>query len=217
MGRTIRTIALFLLGGAIMTVAVAWACAALVLVKPGAVGFSSVTRVAHLGDEKWSSVYECKALGTRRMFSMRDTDFYFDYTTTVMVDEAQLFPGWARQTAAGRHDSVAVHEARGLPLQAMSCEIMTRGGREWRTAPSLGGIALTPSSQGFAVRSRALPLRPIWPAFAADSMFYAAILLVSVRGPGAVRRLVRNRSGRCVACGYDLRGERSHACPECGT
>jgi hypothetical protein len=31
------------------------------------------------------------------------------------------------------------------------------------------------------------------------------------------RRIVRRRSGLCEACGYDLRGNASGACPECGT
>ena len=33
---------------------------------------------------------------------------------------------------------------------------------------------------------------------------------------GPVRRWVRVRTGRCVECGYSLRGNRSGRCPECG-
>ena len=32
-----------------------------------------------------------------------------------------------------------------------------------------------------------------------------------------VRRWRRKRNGWCLACGYDLRGNRSGRCPECGT
>ena len=34
---------------------------------------------------------------------------------------------------------------------------------------------------------------------------------------GPVRRYRRRRRGRCVTCGYDLRGNVSGRCPECGT
>ena len=73
---------------------------------------------------------------------------------------------------------------------------------------------------------RLLPLRPIWPAFAINAMFYGAMLwlLLSLPAiPRSVRRRIRAHRGRCTACGYDLRGFRgrgraseNNLCPECG-
>jgi hypothetical protein len=67
-----------------------------------------------------------------------------------------------------------------------------------------------------------LPLKPIWPGFAINTVFYAAVLWVLLALPGAVRRFVRRRRGRCTRCDYDLRGQVADSnghilCPECGT
>ena len=65
---------------------------------------------------------------------------------------------------------------------------------------------------------RALPLRPLWPGFAINTIFYAAILWLPVAGLGALRRRRRIKRGLCPACAYDLRGRgtQSLTCPECG-
>ena len=50
------------------------------------------------------------------------------------------------------------------------------------------------------------PLRPIWPGFAINTVFYAAMLFVLFFGFAQTRRAVRLRRGRCPKCAYDLRG-----------
>ena len=62
-----------------------------------------------------------------------------------------------------------------------------------------------------------IPLRPIWPGFAVNTIFYAAVLCVPFCGLFALRRLIRRRRGLCPACGYDLRHAEHEGCPECGT
>lgn len=59
-----------------------------------------------------------------------------------------------------------------------------------------------------------LPLMPVWPGFVVNSLFYAAVAGAILFAPGAVRRARRRRRGRCLACGYDVRG--LDTCPECG-
>jgi hypothetical protein len=62
-----------------------------------------------------------------------------------------------------------------------------------------------------------LPTVPLWPGFLVDTAFWggAAFVVWSVRGgAGFVRRGVRRRRGRCVRCGYELKG--LAVCPECG-
>ncbi len=65
-----------------------------------------------------------------------------------------------------------------------------------------------------------LPLRPMWPGFAINTIFYAAILWGLTLGPFTAcritRRIVRRRRGHCIKCGYDLRGEFESGCSECG-
>jgi hypothetical protein len=61
-----------------------------------------------------------------------------------------------------------------------------------------------------------LPLRPIWTGFAVNTIFYATILWLLTLGPFTARRMIRRKRGRCLKCGYDLRGNLSPGCPECG-
>lgn len=63
---------------------------------------------------------------------------------------------------------------------------------------------------------RLLPLRPAWGRFALGLVFWAAVLWLLIPGPLYARRLVRRRRGRCPGCGYDVRGDFTQGCPECG-
>ena len=62
-----------------------------------------------------------------------------------------------------------------------------------------------------------LPIVPLWPGFAINTIFYAAILWLLFAIPFALRRRRRIKRGLCPACAYDLRGNDSKTCPECGT
>lgn len=66
-----------------------------------------------------------------------------------------------------------------------------------------------------------LPLLPVWPGFAINTMVYALALWLLLAAPAAVRSwraASRIRRGLCPKCGYDLRGTPVDAitCPECG-
>lgn len=61
-----------------------------------------------------------------------------------------------------------------------------------------------------------LPLRPKVSAFAINTLFYASSFWLLVRGPLALRRLIRRKRGICPACAYDLCHADHEACPECG-
>ena len=62
---------------------------------------------------------------------------------------------------------------------------------------------------------KVLPYHPTWPGFASNTFFYAAILWLPF-APFQLRRYVRVKRGLCIKCGYDLRGDFSAGCPECG-
>ncbi len=81
------------------------------------------------------------------------------------------------------------------------------------SAPSL---AFVPEGLMDLVKFPMLPLRPIWSGFAINTLFYATILWLVIPGPFALRRHLRRKRGLCVVCGYDLRHAEHDACPECG-
>ncbi len=102
----------------------------------------------------------------------------------------------------------AIHVSSGWPARAMS-------GETWE-AWVPGQRPKWSNRQAMFVGGGLLPLRPIWPDFAVNTFFYAAILWLVIPGPFVLRRLIRRRRGLCLACGYDLRHAEHEACPECG-
>jgi hypothetical protein len=59
-----------------------------------------------------------------------------------------------------------------------------------------------------------LPWHPIWPGFAINSIFYAAILWMLFALPFVVHRRRRIKRGLCPACAYPV--GTSEVCTECG-
>ncbi len=89
--------------------------------------------------------------------------------------------------------------------------------------PTWGGLKLVfenaiewPTRFERVYEVRLLPLRPIWPGFVIDTLFYAAIWCGVIFGFTSAKRLIRAKRGRCPRCGYDLRGALATGCSECG-
>jgi hypothetical protein len=63
-----------------------------------------------------------------------------------------------------------------------------------------------------------IPYYLIWPGFAINTIFYAAILALLFYGPGKVRRLIRIHRSQCPACGHIIApGTCANGlCSECG-
>ncbi len=98
--------------------------------------------------------------------------------------------------------------AYGWPMLSMRFSVDAE--RDWQT-----GTVLARTSSG-AFSDYEYPLRLLGTGFAIDTAFYGAIWFVLLTGPRMVRRYVRRLRGRCLVCGYDLRGEFSSGCSECG-
>ena len=61
-----------------------------------------------------------------------------------------------------------------------------------------------------------VPLYPICPGFAINTLIFSATVWILVIGPFAARRIIRRYRGVCFKCGYDLRHADHPVCPECG-
>jgi len=62
-----------------------------------------------------------------------------------------------------------------------------------------------------------MPLDPIWTGFLVDAISYGGLLWLVTFGLRPLRRLVRRTRGRCAACGYPLTALTTDRCPECGS
>jgi len=77
-----------------------------------------------------------------------------------------------------------------------------------------GGIRLDGPQWLIGIRPNALPLYPLWPGFAVNTLFYTGVLWMLFAGPFALRRMIRRRRGRCAQCAYPI--GTSEVCTECG-
>ncbi len=245
MKRWAMRITICLLLGLITTVAVAWTCAVWVHVGEGDLrqGWHDETDLQWMRGWRLS---RRDAFGTHRLLAMaRRTVPSPQKAPFPIVSRDELTPWWssarqamddqvrtvrkeeARRQAEGDtttvRPTVFYDDARGWPLAALWCRWdagLVPGGPEDGKLLH-GGIELEPvkpQRQGTrnADDQRALPLRPIWRGLAVDSLLYALIWFILVGGVGFVRREIRRVQGRCIKCGYDLRGAEHEVCPECG-
>ena len=120
----------------------------------------------------------------------------------------RTFPAWTGWPDELDPNSTHWHavEARGWPFLALRSE---HAHRVW-----ISGIALPrkpgPSHNLESIRS--LPVRMMWPGFAINTMFYAAILWLLFAAPLALRRWRRIKRGLCVKCAYPV-----HRVRRCGS
>jgi hypothetical protein len=65
-----------------------------------------------------------------------------------------------------------------------------------------------------------LPIRPLWPGLAWNTLIFATAWLLlgltTLFAARRLRRLHRTRHNRCPACAYSLTGVTTNRCPECG-
>jgi hypothetical protein len=189
---------LFLAGGAIVNVAVAWGIASK---TPRVLGMFIAGFGPFMPDNELESVFNrsgYEIAGYAAATVKRDRG-----STIVSVR-----PG-IRDAATDAELGSAVFADLGWPLLSLRDETWVR------PAPRIAyGIELSMEHGQHALAVRSLPLMPIWPGFAINTIFYTAILALLFYGPGKVRRFVRVRRGRCPACAYPVGS--SPICTECG-
>lgn len=141
-------------------------------------------------------------------------------------------PWWLRRRharyaglVAGEDDYTGeVSVTIGWPVRLLWCA-WRREGNDFYIAPGTGISLEDPTGAvgtgflGLVLKecySRALPCRPVLSGQTVT--FLACVALVGAVGSGArgFKRLMRRRHGKCMNCRYDLRGNTTGVCPECG-
>ena len=208
MKRWIFKLVVFLLLGAVATTLVAWSLSAY---QPLAMDWAWADPVETTQEPLWQfGTYSRRGgmqLGSQVVMNRRRTS-----------KPLQQAPHWSRASVAPtREDFEArlhvLETAHGWPKLSHFHRKTTqrgdwRGNVEWR-------VQVPWFPRNGRKTTRALPLAPIWPGFAINTIFYATILWLPF-APFQLRRYVRVKRGCCINCGYDLRGDFSAGCPECG-
>ena len=231
MKRRLRIIAVFLLLGAVVNVAVAWGCVAWIYVEPETPRY----RFA-IAEDGHSYVYwavdSWPRIGAVRISSYWRTQGvgYFPATEATPED---IVPAWGEfLRPVDNGDSAPFHlravDGRGWPMVSMwsgfEFEVFSDPESRHSRGKAIGdaktvklGLELAPHPGKLATPSfstRVLPLGIIWPGFLGNTLLYAALLWLLIPGPFALRRFLRLRRGLCPKCAYPM-GE-SAACTECG-
>ncbi len=217
MRRRLLVAAICLIAGAVMSVAVAWGCAFLLEVWTS--GDKETASVSKDG-QTWQ-VMTFSGPGALSVFSIRSGMRFPGAKGSGEKDPSALIPSWtpflnpAPPFASGVQGyEYRRAEGRGWPMLGLWYET-SRGGGSTVTG---GGIPVgewPPGSLRPTPILKVLPLRPVWPGFAVNTVFYAVVLWLLIPGPFVLRRLIRMKRSQCLKCGYPL-GE-SDVCSECGT
>jgi hypothetical protein len=219
--KNLMTIALFLLCGAIVSVAVAWACALWSVSKTLFEPTVIVTPDAwptYLESCDWPPPRQAVRLGGIGPGAS---------TTIVSGHSRYKTPTGERRYPRPPYVRLSIHQF-GWPMRAAEWHSHDVSGVPRRVEATMHEAAAHAAGLrtgiehpsfipvGKSYEPRRLPVLPTWPGFAVDTLLYALILWLLISGPFALRRLIRIKRGRCPKCGYDLRHALSGGCPECG-
>jgi hypothetical protein len=130
-------------------------------------------------------------------------------------DIAQL-PSHLRPKSLDELMMLSWYREVGWPLPALTCAVhwkqqILNSNVIYRVE---GGVQLPRDAE---FNPRALPLRPLWPGFAMNTLLAAVAWWLVFWAVSSARRGWRRRRGRCLQCGYPRQGlAQLAACPECG-
>ncbi len=219
---------MFLLAGAVVNVAVAWGCALapwhewadpIAIVCPGNVKWPAdapdwwpqPTRSLFRGGPGWDWLTVSHRLSNELILHSLVYPF-------VSMDFARARAG------AGWPSFVYPFVSMDVARAGWPCRTLTALGRESLVVDDLSSFSLSWHGRAavrppwlirsFHSEGRPVPLLPIWPGFAVNTLFYATLLWLLIPGLFVLRRFVRVRRGLCPKCAYPM-GE-SVVCSECG-
>ena len=197
MSRCLIKVLVCLVLGGVTTVAVAWGCAM----------WSPTTREARVADSPYRDLVGFGYTLRRAMVQRQYREI-----AGVTVDGRLIMEGNYTLRTTFVPDTIRA----GWPMRScLGNADRLNETRRWTTRVIYPSLIVPERWRLLSARPR-LPRQPIWPGFAINTAFYAAILWLLMFGPFTARRLIRRKRGHCIKCGYDLRGAEHEVCPECG-
>jgi hypothetical protein len=209
--RRILAVALFLLAGALTSIALAWTIEL-------RLAWRGVPQ-DRPGDTFWYPAGKFNQVCTLyRDFGYRE--YHVSWTFSGELDASRRkavpseVPGWVRRPD-NRLECLSGTCSFGFPFPCMKWDYTdlmetpstTTNQIEYQSALRL----YLPTRYAYA----RLPVRPLAAGLVANSAICASLLFLLTLFPRILRRHLRLRRGHCPACNYDLRGQ-STLCPECG-
>ena len=207
MKRRLLLVTVFLLTGAVVNVAGAWGCCLLwklpwpVLFAPSKAATAYWTGQTPVHFDKPAIP---RLVGSNESLGMRRRIGWTEKASTGNDEEGITEP-------PGAFFIAGIIEA-GWPLRGLNGQWWIGGSSDDPDLLMVYGVALPGSD--FVSRPGVLPLRPIWPGFAVNTIFYAVFLWLLSYSALVLRRFIRVKRGHCTACAYPI-GE-SDVCSECG-
>ena len=218
MKRCLTKLVVFLLLGAIVNVAVAWGCALWSRNsewrEDRPLPTAKTLWPQYLLDADWPPA---------EFASLRE-GVGFGVTIIDVDSEVRVIPGQPDSFHTNERGVLTIYR-NGWPFRSLQWELHGTGGPRalelvrdakvragWRRGLASPSI-LPIRGERWA---RRLPVVPLASGLIFNTLLYSALLWLLTFGPFAVRRFIRDKRGRCIKCGYDLRGDFSAGCPECG-
>jgi hypothetical protein len=215
MKRLLLLLLAYAVGGAIINVAVAWGCA----LRPLPFASSAVEFRSNENLPYWKMNESRDRISARLLWMWVDNDISFGSGTRPFTTKR---PSWSTfklkqspRTGTECMSEWCVEDARGWPLLATTSLVYSSASTGLTVAngfqvPYGRKLSTINNLFEFAVAS----YKPIWPGFAINTIFYAAVLWLLFAAPFALRRRLRARRGQCPACAYPVGS--SDVCTECG-
>ena len=191
MKRRVLQLIVLLLLGAIVNVAVAWGCAC----NPrSVVGITPVHGAFPLPEPSiymWDMM-KFEGIGTTWVTS------FVTLRQDGMADGLAVCPYWSHYPTILYDDRIEAKTviAHGWPLRSLHLRLGVQTGTQ--------DVIIESAFVAGRADEIHLPYAPIWPGFAINTIFYAAILGVVFFVPGMVKRRLRRMRGLCPACAYPV-------------
>ncbi len=206
MKRRLLIIAIFLLLGVVVNVAVAWGCVVLAKTSTPLSLIDEDAGWPRDVPDHWPprcDIHEGSALALHV------------YGSRAIEDIAPVSEGAMQGASRATVYFIYVYRV-GWPLYTLQWEHSGEGVLATTGSDNFASWLVGNAPPVFFLRAwRRFPIRPTtWLAIATNTLFYATLLWLVLHGPFALRRFLRLRRGLCPKCAYPM-GE-SAVCTECG-